>query len=98
MSSANHDAPEPYSSEDIQALADEITRYLQNHDCVADTLEGIAQWWILRQRLQEERSRVEQAMNYLCLHGIVAARELPNGVILYSPTSKKDAPDNVNNR
>ncbi len=79
-------------SEDVAELASEITRYLQNHYCVADTLEGISQWWILRQRLQEERSRVEQAMEYLCTQGIVETHRLPDGAILYSPTAvKKDA-------
>ena len=69
----------------IQELADEISRYLGEREFVADTIEGISQWWILRQRLHEERRRVEQAMNYLCAQGRVATRTLPNGAVLYSP-------------
>ena len=71
---------------EIEDLAEEITRYLQEHDGVADTLEGVAHWWILRQRLQEEQSKVQQAMDYLCAKGLVKARELPDGEILYSAT------------
>ena len=73
------------SSQDVLQLADEITRYLKTHSNVADTLEGIAHWWILRQRLHEEHAKVEQAMEYLCAQGIVEAVELRDGKILYRP-------------
>lgn len=71
---------------EIEDLAGEITRYLQDHDGVADTLEGVTHWWILRQRLQEEQHKVQQAMDYLCAKGLVSARQLPDGEILYSAT------------
>lgn len=71
---------------EIEDLAQEISRYLQEHDGVADTLEGVVHWWILRQRLQEEQSKVQQAMDYLCAKGVVKVRELPDGEILYSAT------------
>jgi hypothetical protein len=75
--------------QDVQLLADEINRYLHEREFVADTLEGISKWWILRQRLQEEQRRVEQAMEYLCAKGVVETRVLPDGVVLYSPVGTK---------
>lgn len=71
---------------EIEDLAAEITRYLQEHDGAADTLAGVTQWWILRQRLQEERQKVQEAMDYLCAKGVVKAQALPDGEILYSAT------------
>lgn len=76
--------------DDVQQLANEITRYLQEHEGAADTLEGVIQWWVLRQRLQEERSKVERAMSYLCEQGIVETRSLPDGKILYAPAPTKN--------
>jgi hypothetical protein len=75
--------------DDIKALANEIAGYLQQREHVADTLDGIVQWWIMRQRLHEERRRVEQAMTYLCHEGLVDARILPDGNVLYVAASPK---------
>lgn len=69
---------------DIRALAEEIAAYLRERGQVADTLEGIARWWILRQRLHEGQRKVEQAMDYLCAQGLVAIRKLPDGAVLYT--------------
>ena len=80
--------------QDVQLLADEINRYLHEREFVADTLEGISKWWILRQRLQEEHRRVEQAMEYLCAKGVVETRVLPDGVVLYSPVGARTPSDN----
>lgn len=73
--------------EDINELADEITRYLQSREHMADTIEGIAKWWMLRLRLQEETARVEKAINVLHDKGLIQKRVLPDGTVLYS--SKK---------
>lgn len=69
---------------DIKALADEIAAYLRERGQVADTLEGIARWWIMRQRLQEGQRKVAQAMDYLCAQGLVTIRTLADGAVLYT--------------
>ena len=81
---------------DIQSLAQEIARYLQGREQIADTLDGIVQWWILRQRLHEERRKVERAMAYLYQQGMISTRRLPDGRTLYigrSPSSDNQHPD-----
>lgn len=75
---------------DIKALADEIAAYLREREQVADTIEGIARWWIMRQRLQEGQRKVAQAMEYLCASGVVTTRKLPDGVVLYTSSSQKE--------
>lgn len=72
---------------DIKALAEEIAAYLRERGQVADTLEGIARWWIMRQRLQEGQRKVAQAMDYLCAQGLVTIRKLPDGAVLYTSSA-----------
>ena len=79
--------------QDVLQVADEIARYLQSREKVADTLDGIAQWWILRQRIQEERQRVERAIHYLCKQGKVIERILPNGTTLYIGKTASESKD-----
>jgi len=80
---------------EIREVAEAITRYLQDRNHVADTIEGICHWWLLRQRLHDERERVERAVNYLCERGLIQGRALPNGSVLYTASNKSDksAPD-----
>ena len=84
--------PNTNQDPDVQKLAEEISRYLLEHDGVADTLEGVTQWWLLRQRLHEGRNKVARAIDYLCEQGVIERRELPDGKILYGPVgSSKDS-------
>lgn len=68
---------------DVDLVAAEIMRYLHGREFVADTIDGICQWWILRQRLQEERRRVERALGHLCELNIIRERRLTDGSVLY---------------
>lgn len=78
---------------EIKALADEIAAYLREREQVADTLEGIARWWIMRQRLHEGERKVSQAMDYLCAQGLVEMRKLPDGRVLYTSSTQTNAND-----
>ena len=75
--------------EETLRVAGEIARYLQRRkkiaevETVADTLEGISQWWLLRQRLYEEQQRVEKAIRYLCQQGLVEERLQADGKTIY---------------
>lgn len=75
--------------EETLRVAGEIARYLQRRkkiaevETVADTLEGISQWWLLRQRLYEEQQRVEKAIRYLCQQGLVEERLQADGRTIY---------------
>jgi hypothetical protein len=62
---AGHDEP------DITLIANEIRRYLQSHPQAADSIEGVARWWLMRQRLEESRDRVERALESLVAEGVV---------------------------
>ncbi|WP_295434475.1 hypothetical protein [uncultured Thiodictyon sp.] len=68
---------------DVDALADEILRYLHGHGHAADTPEGIARWWIKRQRLEDSLVRVQRALDLLVSRSLVDVRRTPAGVTLY---------------
>ncbi|MDZ7754049.1 MAG: hypothetical protein U5S82_21020 [Gammaproteobacteria bacterium] len=60
--------------ERVRDVAREIEHYLESHPQAADSLEGIANWWISRQRLQTELEVVRAALEQLSQAGIVSAR------------------------
>jgi hypothetical protein len=67
----------------IAQLKDEILKYLGAHPQAADTVEGIASWWLLRQRYQEEIQKVQQALDDLVERGLVTKTTLADGTTLY---------------
>ncbi len=81
----------PTDDEQLEKIADEITRYLQQHQFAADTLEGICQWWIARQRIEEGKQRVLAALEYLLERKQLHCRQLPDGSVLYSGASNTDS-------
>lgn len=69
--------------EEIETLAGEILRYLQAHRSASDTSEGIAHWWIKRQRLEDRLIRVESALASLVARSLVEPRLTAAGQTLY---------------
>lgn len=68
---------------DARALADEILRYLHSHHRACDTPEGIARWWIKRQRLEDTVERVQAALDLLVADNRVVAQGSGGGPSLY---------------
>ena len=67
----------------IAQLRDEILKYLAAHPQAADTVGGIANWWLPRQRYEEEIQRVQEALDELVERGLVARTTVADGTILY---------------
>ena len=61
------DSPENENKE----LASDILRYLRSHTEAGDTLEGIAQWWLLREWAERRLHDVEHAIDLLVEAGLV---------------------------
>jgi hypothetical protein len=68
---------------EVDAVAGEILSYLASHPAAADTMEGIARWWITRQRIEEARERVQHALDALVAAGRLESRVTPAGRALY---------------
>ena len=82
--------PESQQDEEILAIAQEIRNYLTGHPNAADGLEGIAKWWLSRQRYQENLAKVEKALDYLVTEGLIEKIRKPRTPIIYAkPESRK---------
>lgn len=78
----------------IERTAKLIVAYLCSRKQASDTIDGIANWWIMRQRLHEEKRHVEQAVEFLFDQGLIEKRTLSDGSVLYTANcnSNKQAP------
>ena len=54
-------------------LVDLILKYLQQHPKSEDTLEGITDWWIKKQRLDDSRIAVDEALKKLTSESVISA-------------------------
>jgi hypothetical protein len=54
-----------------EELAETILQYLAERPNATDTLEGIAGWWIPRQRVQIEVGAVSRALGHLTERGLL---------------------------
>lgn len=71
-------------SEETLLIARSILEYLENRKDAADTLKGMLQWWIARQRILEHEQKVHDAVSYLCEEGKLIKHNLPGGSIIYA--------------
>ena len=54
---------------DVHQLADTIRQDLIKHPNAADTLEGVVNWWLVRQRYESATIMVRQALEMLVQQG-----------------------------
>ena len=52
-------------------MADAILQYLAEHPQAMDTLEGIAEWWIMRQQVRVEVDRLSKVLQQLTEAGLL---------------------------
>lgn len=60
----------------IQSVAKEISRYINKRPNAAETAEGVTNWWISRQRIEESVELVENALEYLVSRKTLVKRGL----------------------
>lgn len=61
-----------------------LLAYLQQHPQAADTLRGIANWWLPLQRYENGCRQVEYALAELVAAGVLCREPLPDGEMLYT--------------
>ena len=69
---------------EYKALADKIIVYMDKYPDAADCVEGIAQWWLPRQNLEESVRNIECALEYLYKQNKVSKKILPGGRVIWS--------------
>ena len=52
-----------------------ILGYLDDHPTAMDTLDGIAEWWVLRQQIEIEVRRVSRVLAALVTDGLLEEHE-----------------------
>ena len=73
----------PENEQEIKRVAQEIERYLISHPAAADSLEGVAKWWLTLQRYNDALAIVREALDYLIANGRVVRAKNPNGTCIY---------------
>jgi hypothetical protein len=71
-------------------LADEVLAYLLRHPQAQDTMEGIAEWWLLEQRIRHAVAEVEVALSELVRRDFLVARQCRDGRTYYGLNRDKE--------
>ncbi|OIO59468.1 MAG: hypothetical protein COX57_02900 [Alphaproteobacteria bacterium CG_4_10_14_0_2_um_filter_63_37] len=69
--------------DEIASAADAISRYLASRPDASETLEGVARWWLLRQRYNDSLDLVQQALDRLVAQGEVVCQNTNGGQVMY---------------
>jgi hypothetical protein len=68
---------------DVEDIARELERYVDVNPAAADTVDGIARWWLARP-VQPPLRDVEAALDALIRRGVLTRRSLPDGNSVYA--------------
>lgn len=52
-------------------MTDAIVGYLAEHPQASDTLEGVAEWWIMRQQVRTEINMLKKVLRQLTKSGVL---------------------------
>jgi hypothetical protein len=69
--------------ESIDELAETILRYVASCPDACDTVDGICDWWIPRQRYVESKNQVLAALQLLNARGEIDMRTGVDGQVVY---------------
>jgi hypothetical protein len=75
--------PDKPMAPEQHAILRGILAYLNEHPNSQDTVEGIAEWWLLHQRIQDSVTATEQALDELVERELVFREEGPDGRRMY---------------
>lgn len=65
------------------SLSQQVLKYLVQHPEALDTREGIAEWWLLKQRICEAVGNLEAVLDDLVKQGFLLARQGEEGRVYY---------------
>jgi hypothetical protein len=74
-------------------IAQHILRYLRANPEAKDTLEGIAEWWLLQSKIEEAVKRVSEAVEWLVANGYLLENRVTGSKTIYeiNPTKRDEA-------
>lgn len=62
----------------VTEIAEAVLGYLSANPRASDTLEGIAEWWIMRQHVQREVAQLAKVLEQLTREGILEKQGEPD--------------------
>ena len=69
---------------DVVQLENSILRYIEEHPNAADTVDGIAAWWLNEKLTADELHQVQQALDNLLNSRRMRVRKSADGHAYYS--------------
>ena len=78
---------------DRENIAREILEYLDDQPDAMDTVMGITQWWLVRQRYLRGLTQIEAALQLLLDRGQISVRHITGQQNLYGAAKNEDAGD-----
>jgi hypothetical protein len=76
-------------SEEKQEVACDILAYVAEHPEASDTLEGIVEWWLLRQKIEYQTRIVKEALGELVEKGLLVKQMTKDSRIRYRANEEK---------
>jgi Fe2+ or Zn2+ uptake regulation protein len=72
-----------HTRREIASTAEAIQRYLATRPNASETVDGVAKWWLLRQRYEDSIEHVQLALNLLEERGLVIKIRMNDGKEIY---------------
>lgn len=66
-------------TEKEQQIAQLLLDYMKKHSDAKHTAEGIARWWIMQQKLEEDLNLVVKIIDYFTAKGVLEKIQIANG-------------------
>lgn len=79
----------PHEKELPSKVSREILKYLAKHPDAQDTLEGICEWWLLKEQAQRGFKRVIDALELLASEGLIVKKTAIDKRIHYRLNKRK---------
>lgn len=79
----------------IESIAKEILDYLKTHPNSVDNIDGIAKWWLKKQRFDEARNNVQLAVSLLLSQGKVVKTSIGQGRVVYAVRKPQESGDSI---
>ncbi len=76
--------PEPKTQATTSMLARAILGYWEENPSACDSLVGITQFWLPRQRVQATTKDIQASLDELVALGLVVKTDQPDGSVVYS--------------
>jgi hypothetical protein len=73
----------------VSEAASEILRYLTKHPFSQTTLDGIAEWWLLEQKIENQMTVVKKALSELLAKGYVLENRRGEWMVSYRLNQRK---------